>query len=168
MAANAAPRKVIPTNRPNVWCSRCKEHGHYPSECMQPAARRTVQFVDPETGVYYALPYEEDKEEVHPLYQIQQGFERGRGQPPWIVTAPPRVYTGLGGGGAPIGQTSGYGKNIIYCYKCGGPGHYANNCPVPTPAPGGCCNFLAKIVVSMDTRPLRVQNPRGRELCSKL
>ncbi|OAE30848.1 hypothetical protein AXG93_2615s1030 [Marchantia polymorpha subsp. ruderalis] len=83
-----------------------KEHGHYHSECMQPAARRTVQFVDTETGVYYTLPDEEYEEEAHLLYQIHEGFGRGRAQPPRTVTAPPRVYTGSEGGGAPIGQTS--------------------------------------------------------------
>lgn len=36
MATNAVPKKVISTNRSNIWCSRYKDYGHYASECMQP------------------------------------------------------------------------------------------------------------------------------------
>lgn len=137
LAGNPLPRKLIPTSRSNVWCARCREHGHYAGECTHPQTRRAVQFVDPDTGVYYTLPDEELEEEVQPTYQIQPGYGRGRGQPSRAQNISPGRYSGIGSGSTPTGHPAGYSDRIIYCYKCGGPGHYANNCPMPTPLPGG-------------------------------
>lgn len=70
---------------------------------MQPVTRRSVRFVDPETGVYYILPDEEDEEEVQTIYQIQPGYGKGRGQPPRLMIAPPRAYTRIRGSSTPVG-----------------------------------------------------------------
>ena len=44
--------RLLPTNRANVWCSKCGDNGHYASECYK-RPQKQVHFVDPETGVYY-------------------------------------------------------------------------------------------------------------------
>ena len=33
LADNRKPRRIVPTSRTNVWCTRCGENGHYASEC---------------------------------------------------------------------------------------------------------------------------------------
>ena len=48
LADNRKPRRVVPTSRTNVWCSRCGENGHYASECYK-GPQKQVHFVDPET-----------------------------------------------------------------------------------------------------------------------
>jgi hypothetical protein len=137
LAENRMPRKIVPTSRSNVWCPRCKEHGHFASECTQPVFRRSVQFVDPETGVYYTIPEEEDDEEMQPVYQIQPGYGRGRGQAPRPQVATPRSFPRVGSSANPGNQLTGYAERVIYCYKCGGPGHYANSCLLPSSQQGG-------------------------------
>ena len=53
------PRRVVPTVRSNVWCTKCGGSGHYPSECQR-LPTKLVQYVDPEGSVYFAEPEEED------------------------------------------------------------------------------------------------------------
>ena len=33
LADNQKPRRLVPTSRTNVWCTRCGENGHYANEC---------------------------------------------------------------------------------------------------------------------------------------
>ena len=35
LADNRKPRRIVPTSRANVWCSRCRESGHFASECYK-------------------------------------------------------------------------------------------------------------------------------------
>ena len=35
LADNRKPRRIVATSRSTVWCRRCGEHGHYPSECQK-------------------------------------------------------------------------------------------------------------------------------------
>lgn len=61
MACKVPARKTTPTSCPNVWCSHCKEQGHYASKCAQPPLKQ-VQFVDALTRVYYIVPEEEEED----------------------------------------------------------------------------------------------------------
>ena len=67
LADNQKPRRIVPTSRANVWCTRCGENGHYASECYK-GLQKQVHFVDPETGVYYTIPDEEEEAETNPVY----------------------------------------------------------------------------------------------------
>ena len=53
LADNRKPRRIVPTSRANVWCSRCGDSGHFASECFK-GPQRQVHLVDPEIGVYYS------------------------------------------------------------------------------------------------------------------
>ena len=55
LADNRKPRRIVPTSRANVWCSRCGDSGHFSSECLK-GLQRHVHLVDPETRVYYSIP----------------------------------------------------------------------------------------------------------------
>ena len=35
LADNRKPRRIVPTSRANVWCSRCADSGHFASECFK-------------------------------------------------------------------------------------------------------------------------------------
>ena len=67
LADNRKPRRIVPTSRTNVWCTRCGENGHYASECYK-GPQKQVHFVDLETGVYYTIPDEDEKPETNPVY----------------------------------------------------------------------------------------------------
>ena len=54
LAESWKPRRMIPTSRANVWCSRCGNNGHYASECYKELQRR-VYYVDPRDEVYYTI-----------------------------------------------------------------------------------------------------------------
>ena len=42
LAENWKPRKIVPTNRANVWCRRCGEPHHFVSKYNRPAHRRKI------------------------------------------------------------------------------------------------------------------------------
>lgn len=121
LAENRKPRKLVPTSRANVWCSRCGEAGHYASECPNPPQKR-VHYIDPEDGVYYTFPEEEQEPEVYPVYQVQPVFGRGKA-PPHLIRTDTRPVVGGSSQGMMQPQF------LVICYACGRPGHYANNCP---------------------------------------
>jgi hypothetical protein len=66
LAENRKPRRTIPTSRMNVWCARCRDSGHYASECQRPAPK-WIHYVNPEEEVFYAQP-EEEAEETSAIY----------------------------------------------------------------------------------------------------
>ena len=35
LADNWKPRRIVPTSRANVWCSRCRDSGYFASECFK-------------------------------------------------------------------------------------------------------------------------------------
>ena len=35
LADNRKPRRIVPTSRTNIWCTRCGENGHYASKCYK-------------------------------------------------------------------------------------------------------------------------------------
>ena len=129
LAENRKPRRVVPTSRSNVWCGRCGEAGHYPSECHR-AVQKPVHYVYPEEEVYYAMA-NEDEEEV---YQVQPTYSRGKG-----IAVPVRsnglnrnFLPGPSGGlvmQQPIRMPIYPDRQLVVCYGCGEPGHYANSCP---------------------------------------
>ena len=67
LADNRKPRRIVPTSRANVWCTKCGENGHYASECYK-GPQKQVHFVDPETGVYYTILDENKELEINPVY----------------------------------------------------------------------------------------------------
>ena len=77
LAESRKPRRIVPTSRGNVWCSRCGDNGHYASECYK-GPKKQVHFVDPEIGVYYTILDEEDKPEVNPVYRVQPVYGRDK------------------------------------------------------------------------------------------
>ena len=76
LADNRKPRRVVSTSRTNIWCSRCGKNGHYASECYK-GPQKQVHFVDPDTGVYYTIPDEDEEPEVNPVYRVQSVYGRG-------------------------------------------------------------------------------------------
>ena len=84
---NRKPRRMVPTSRTNVWYTRCGENGHYASECYK-GPQKQVHFVDPETGVYYTIPDEDEEPETTPVYRVQPVYGRGKGVTPLIRTDP--------------------------------------------------------------------------------
>ena len=85
LANNQKPRRIVPTSRANIWCTRCGENGHYASECYK-GPQKQVHFVDPETRVYYTIPDEDEESEVNPVYCVQLVYGRGNGVTPLIRT----------------------------------------------------------------------------------
>lgn len=137
LADQHKPRRVIPTIRNNVWCTRCGQSGHYPNECPHLPPRK-VHFVDEEGTAYFAAPeYEDEDPEIVPVYQAAPMYGGGRGQPlvmkPRYAPGrpPPSGYTP----GDPQGTTP-YPRRPVtmerqygLCFNCGEPGHYAPDCP---------------------------------------
>jgi hypothetical protein len=129
LAENRKPRRIVPTSRTNVWCGRCGDQGHYPSECQRPPQKQ-VHYVYPEEEVYYALA-DEDEEEV---YQVQPTYGRGKG-----VAVPIRSHMlnwnflpGPSQGMVmqqPMRALGYPDRQGVTCFHCGEPGHYANACP---------------------------------------
>ena len=78
LADNRKPRRIVPTSRANVWCSRCGDSGHFASECFK-GPQRQVHLVDPETGVYYSVPEEELEPETNPVFRVQAAYGRCKG-----------------------------------------------------------------------------------------
>ena len=87
LADNRKPKRIVPTSRTNIWCTRCGENGHYASECYK-GPQKQVHFVDPETGVYYTILDEDEESEVNPIYRVQPVYERSKGVIPLIRTDP--------------------------------------------------------------------------------
>ena len=65
LADNWKPRRIVPTSRTNIWCSRCGDSGHFASKCFK-GPQRQVHLIDPETGVYYSVLEEELEPETNP------------------------------------------------------------------------------------------------------
>lgn len=74
LAENRKPRRLVPTSRSNVWCGRCGEPGHYPSECQR-NPQKQVHYVYPDEEIYYTMANEEEEE----VYQVQPTYARGKG-----------------------------------------------------------------------------------------
>lgn len=135
LAENRKPRRIVPTSRSNVWCGRCGEPGHYPSECQR-TSQKQVHYVYPEEELYYAIANEEEEE----VYQIQPTYARGKG-----IAVPIRsnmlnrnFLPGTSQGvmvPTPM-RAPGYPDRQVICYSCGEPGHYANSCPNKGPGLG--------------------------------
>ena len=87
LADNRKPRRMVPTSQANVWCSRCRENGHYASECYK-GPQKQVHFNDPETGVYYTISDEDEESEINPVYRVQPVYGRGKGVTLLIRTDP--------------------------------------------------------------------------------
>ena len=139
LTENRKPRKVIPSARSNVWCTRCGESGHYPNECQRRSGR-TVQFVDAEGTVYYTMP-EEEEEQLEDTSVFQVAPSQGRGKAPQqlfrVNNTPYRPQSsGSGSGTTTQHPPSGYpDRQYGLCFVCGSPQHFANNCP--SRGPGG-------------------------------
>ena len=73
LADNRKPRRIVPTSRANVWCTRCGENGHYASKCYKGPPKQ-VHFIDPETGVYYTILDEDEEPEINPVYRVQSVY----------------------------------------------------------------------------------------------
>ena len=144
----------MPTSRTNVWCTGCGENGHYASECYK-GPQKQVHFVDPETGVYYTIPDEDEEPEVNPVYCVQPVYGRGKG-----VT--PLIRTDLGQKSGQIGPSQVVVQQrfpVGVCWNCGDPSYYASACPfragqgAPLPLPSQNCGEQ------------RHDLPRARNLC---
>ena len=140
LADNRKPRRIVPTSRTKVWCTRCGENGHYASECYK-GPQKQVHFVDPETGVYYTVSDEDEEPETNPVYRVQPVYGRGKG-----VT--PLIRTDLGQKSGQIGPSQAMVQQrfpVGVCWLCGDPSHYASACPLragqraPIPLPCQNC-----------------------------
>ena len=69
LADNWKPRRIVPTNLANVWCSRCGDSGHFASECFK-GPHRQVHLIDPKIGMYYSVPKEELEPETNPVFRV--------------------------------------------------------------------------------------------------
>lgn len=139
MAELQSARKAPPAQRANVWCSRCRQSGHYPTDCPAPAPTRS-KFTD-RNGVHYVVGEEEfeEEEEYVTIYHVQPGYGRGRGSSPRPDNGSHRSNPGRGTPGQP-GAIGTYLDYVVW-YRCGRMGHYANNCDVPQ-ASGGAMKPL--------------------------
>ena len=132
LADNRKPRRIVPTTRANVWCTRCGGPGHYASECTR-GTQKQVHFMD-EEGVFYTLPETEDyEEEVNPVFQIQTGYGRGR-LPQQLIRTNANPYSGMAGSSQGNYPPSRFPPGC--CFLCGSPQHYANSCPHKGPGQG--------------------------------
>ena len=125
LADNRKPRRIVPTSRTNVWCTRCGENSHYASECYK-GPQKQVHFVDLETGVYYTIPDEDEEPEVNPVYRVQPVYGRGKGVTPLIRTDPGQKSGQIGPSQVVVQQRFPVGV----CWNCGDPNHYASACPL--------------------------------------
>ena len=75
LAENRIPRKIVPTNKANVWCLRCGRASYFANECNLPAHRR-IHYVNPKEEVYYTIPKEEEDEVVAPIFQVHPTYRR--------------------------------------------------------------------------------------------
>jgi hypothetical protein len=127
------PRKAIPMVRSNVWCAKCGESGHYPSECQRRSGR-PVQFVDAEGTVYFARPEEEEDElEDSSVFQVAPSPGRGKA-PQQLFRVTNSSYhpqnSGSGSGFSNHPLPSGFPERQYgLCFVCGSPQHFANSCP---------------------------------------
>jgi hypothetical protein len=130
LAVVPRPRKAIPTIRSNIWCHRCGDAGHYPSECPRFTHRR-VQFVDQDEVAYWGE--EEEEEGVQPVYQVLPAQGKGRVTPSsFRPIAPPFRQTTVGASQPTAPRYQLYTeRNYGCCFNCGSPDHYANVCPYP-------------------------------------
>ena len=141
LADNRKPRRIVPTSPTNVWCTKCGENGHYASECYK-GPQRQVHFVDPETGVYYTIPDEDEELETNPFYRVQPVYGRGKGVNPRIRTDPRQRSSQIRSNQVMIPQTK---YPVGVCWNCGDLSHYASTCPVrpgqgaPLPLPCQNC-----------------------------
>jgi len=60
LAENRKPRRVVPTSRTNVWCGKCGEPDHYPSE-RQRAPPKHTHYEYPEEEFYYTMASSSDE-----------------------------------------------------------------------------------------------------------
>ena len=138
---NRKPRKIVPTSRANFWCTRCRENGHYASECYK-RPQKQVHFVDPETGVYYTISDEDEEPKINPVYRVQLVYGRSKGVTPLIRTDLEQRSDQIGSIQVMIPQTR---YPVGVCWNCGDPGYYATSCPVrlgqgaPIPLPYQNC-----------------------------
>lgn len=134
LAEDRKPRRAIPAARTNVWCSRCGEAGHFASECYR-RIPKNVQYVHPENAVYYTYEEEDNVEaEMYPVYQVHT--TSGRGRPPQHDQPRPVSRPGASSSGQQCGGFRTPGQTG-FCFVCGSPDHYANNCPFRGPGQGG-------------------------------
>ena len=137
---NRKPRRIVPTSRANVWCTRCGENGHYASECYK-GPQKQVHFVNPKTGVYYTIPDEDEEPETTPVYRVQPVYGRDKGVTPLIRTDPGQRSDPIGSNQVLLLQTR---YPVGVCWSCGDPSHYASACPLRTgqgaPLPLPCQN----------------------------
>jgi hypothetical protein len=73
MAEPRAPRRAVPTNRSNVWCTKCEGAGHYSNECRS-SPSKSVHFVNTEGSMYFTVP--EINEEAN-VYTWRQPLGEG-------------------------------------------------------------------------------------------
>ena len=137
LANNQKPRRMVPTNRAIVWCSRCGENGRYASECYK-GPQKQVHFVDLEIGVYYTIPDEDEDLEINPIYRVQPVYRRGKGVTPLIRTDPGQRPSQIGSSQVMIPQTR---YPVGVCWNCRDPGHYSTSCPV-RPGQGALLTLL--------------------------
>ena len=101
-----------------------------------------MHFVDPETGVYYTIPDEDEEPEINLVYRVQLVYGRGKGVTPLIRTDPGQRSSQIGPIQVVVQQTR---YPVGVCWNCGDSGHYAIACPVrpgqgaPIPLPCQNC-----------------------------
>jgi len=140
LAENRKPRRTLPTTRSNIWCTKCGEPGHYPSECQRRISKQ-VQFVDAEGTVYFTVPEsEEDELEDTSIYQVAPVPGRGKAPQQLYRVGNPSVRPqnpGLTSGMTSQPRYSGFPeRQSKLCYICGSPMHFANVCPSRGPGEG--------------------------------
>jgi hypothetical protein len=107
LADNRKSRRTIPLHRDNIWCPKCKQMGHFPSECPNPS----VNQVEASNGCYSVEEGVSQELIKEVVYQVQQAYAGNRNQQPRGLRNPGMAARGH------------------FCYVCGAPDHYANACP---------------------------------------
>ena len=127
LVENLKPRRIVSTNRVNVWCPRCGEAGHFASEYSRPAQRR-IHYVNSEEDVYYTILEEEEDEVVALVFQVHPTYGRRKApQQPMETNIVPRLVQTRPSQGM-ISQPRYPNRPQGYCYNCGSLDHYANVC----------------------------------------